>query len=307
MPFRRRIWLPALLHPPEAVTDVAVVAAVPARCAAVHYEFLPAVHASQMPLSLRALPDRLRVGSPPRPAACVGAESAATPAPGLDDLPAVAGAYILGREGLTGSHPVEIMRGTEIAHRIPADSQLGGDGSISDAALPERPDAFLLIRSNRHESLLPREVALTEMSVGGHGVVVHILKMELFNDSARGQVVLRLDEISQHIVAELAGSECVHRNGDRLRNADGIGDLYFAAMCVVCGNDVAGNLPRHIRAGAVNLGGVFAGESAAAMTAYAPVAVRDDFLPVTLVSAKEPPTTKEPVGLTSILKSRFRP
>ena len=196
MPFLRRIWFPALLRPPEAVTDVAVVGAVSARCAAIHYEFLPAVHASQMPLSLRALPDRLRVGGPPCPAACVGAESAATPAPGLDDLPTAAGAYILGREGLTGSHPAEIMSGTEIAHCIPADPQLGGNGSISDTSLPERPDAFLLIRSNRHESLLPREVALTEMSVGGHGVVVHILKMELFNDSARGQVVLRLDEIS---------------------------------------------------------------------------------------------------------------
>lgn len=153
-----------------------------------------------MTLGLRALPDRLRVGGPPFPTACVGTESTATPAPGLDDLPTAAGAYISDREGLTGSHPAEIMRGTEIADCIPADPQLGGYGSVTNTPLPERPDAFFLIRGDRHESLLPREVALAEMPVGGHGVVVHILQVELFNDPARGQIVLRLDEISQHIV-----------------------------------------------------------------------------------------------------------
>ena len=153
-----------------------------------------------MVLGLWTLPDRLRVGGPPCPAACVGAESAATPAPGLDDLPAAARAFIPGREGLNPGYAIQIMGGTVIAYSIPADPQLGGYGSVPNATLPERPDASFLIRGDRHDSLLPREVALAEMPVGGHGVVVHILQMELLDDPARGQVVLRLDEISQHIV-----------------------------------------------------------------------------------------------------------
>ena len=69
MRFRGFIRLPTFLCPPESVSDIAVVGAVPARGAAIHYEFLPAVHASQMTLGLRALPDRTCIAVTHRPAA----------------------------------------------------------------------------------------------------------------------------------------------------------------------------------------------------------------------------------------------
>ena len=62
-----------------------------------------------MVLGLRTLTDCLRMGGPPFPAACVGAEAAATPTPGLFDLSTAAGTYIPCREGLIGSYTIEIV------------------------------------------------------------------------------------------------------------------------------------------------------------------------------------------------------
>ena len=65
-------------------------------------------------------------------------------------------------------------------------------------------------------------------------------------------------------------------NTDRVRIADGVGELNFAARRQTGGHDVLRDLAAHVSRAAIHLGRVLAGERAAAVTAHAAVAVDDD-------------------------------
>ena len=74
----------------------------------------------------------------------------------------------------------------------------------------------------------------------------------------------------------LAGALGVDVHADRLGDADGVGQLHFAAIGQAGGDDVLGHVPGHVGRAAIDLGRVLAAERAAAVTAPAAVGVDDD-------------------------------
>src|SRR4030065_119576 len=69
------------------------------------------------------------------------------------------------------------------------------------------------------------------------------------------------------------------RDGKRVGFADDIGDLDFQSVGKACSDDVLSDITRHVRSRAVDLGGVFAGESAAAVAGTAAVSIHDYLAP----------------------------
>ena len=84
------------------------------------------------------------------------------------------------------------------------------------------------------------------------------------------------DEGLEEIIGDLAGAEGVDQNADRLGDADGVSELNFDAAGEAGGDEVLGNVTGHVGGRTVDLGGVLAGEGAAAVTAHAAVGVDDD-------------------------------
>ena len=71
-------------------------------------------------------------------------------------------------------------------------------------------------------------------------------------------------------------AEALHHDGDGVGHADGVGELDLAAFGKAGRDDVLGHIACHVGGGAVHLGGILAGEGAAAVPAHAAVGVHDD-------------------------------
>ena len=85
-----------------------------------------------------------------------------------------------------------------------------------------------------------------------------------------------LDGLGDLGAIDALGAEGVHEHRDRSRDADGVGHLDLAAFGRAGGDDVLGDPARGVGAGAVDLGGVLAGERAAAVARHPAVGVDDD-------------------------------
>ena len=72
------------------------------------------------------------------------------------------------------------------------------------------------------------------------------------------------------------GAEGVDVHAHRIGMADGVGELDFAARREAGRDDVLRDPAAHVSRAAIDLGRIFAGERAAAVTAHAAVAVDDD-------------------------------
>ena len=79
------------------------------------------------------------------------------------------------------------------------------------------------------------------------------------------------------VVADFAGAKGVDVNRQRLRFADGISDLRFAAVGQAGRDDVFGDVAHHVAGAAIHFCRIFARKRAAAVTAHAAVGVHDDF------------------------------
>ena len=101
------------------------------------------------------------------------------------------------------------------------------------------------------------------MAQGRYAGVIHIPQPQCADDAVGRQVVVFANPLHQIRPWHFTGSKCLHADGDRLLHTNGVGQLYLALRGVVVPQDVLGNLPGHVRAGAVELGGVFPTESAA--------------------------------------------
>ena len=85
-----------------------------------------------------------------------------------------------------------------------------------------------------------------------------------------------LDDLQELVFRDDRGVVSVDHDGQRVGQADGVGHLDFAALGQARGHHVFGHVAQHVGGGAVHLGGVFAGEGAAAVIAPAAVGVDDD-------------------------------
>ena len=101
-------------------------------------------------------------------------------------------------------------------------------------------------------------------------------------DRTRGQAA-QLAEAQDRgfdlVVAHGAGVMRVDIQRQRLRHADGIGDLDSAARGQACGNHVLGQVPGDVGGGPVHLGRVLAAERTAAVRGRTAIGVDDDLAP----------------------------
>ena len=127
------------------------------------------------------------------------------------------------------------------------------------------------VRSQATPQVLPAHVA-----VGRQRAVDRRPQVQIPDDGRGPQVEHPADGGLQPVVAHGAGAEGVHQHAHRLGHADGVGQLHLAAPGQAGGHDVLGHIPGGVGRGAVHLGGVLAGEAAAAVGGAAAVGVHDD-------------------------------
>src|SRR5207302_5033905 len=85
------------------------------------------------------------------------------------------------------------------------------------------------------------------------------------------------DQVRNNFRIDFRGAECFHQDAHWIRNADRIRQLDFATLGQPAGDDVLGNVSRHVSGGAVDLRRILAAEGAAAVTSHAAVGVDNDF------------------------------
>src|ERR1019366_3328712 len=95
-------------------------------------------------------------------------------------------------------------------------------------------------------------------------------------NALRGQLEIGAHQIGNLAFVNLRGAESIDQNANRLRYANGVSQLHFTAIGQSGGNDVLGDVARHVAGRAVNLGRIFPAECAPAVTPHATVGVHDD-------------------------------
>ena len=126
--------------------------------------------------------------------------------------------------------------------------------------------------------LLPGEVGVfsAEVTVGCRLFVDGATQVQVADDCARAQVEGLFHGFNDFVLGNMCGAKGVDHDRQWLGNADGVGQLDFAAVGQTGGDHVLGDPARGIRGGTVDLGAVLATKGAAAVTAVAAVGVDDD-------------------------------
>ena len=104
-----------------------------------------------------------------------------------------------------------------------------------------------------------------EVTVGGGGLVTLVtaaLEVERLAHHARTEIERGLDLGEDFGIRNLTGAVGVDVHGQRLGDADGVGDLEQASARETRGDDGLGRLAGDVRARAVDLGRVLTGEGA---------------------------------------------
>ena len=114
------------------------------------------------------------------------------------------------------------------------------------------------------------------MAVGSGLPVNRAAQVERIDDPARRELEVRADQVRDDDGVDLLGSERLNQHANRIGDANGIGELHFATVGESAGDEVLGDVTRHVRRRAIDLGRIFAAERAPAVTSHAAVAVNDD-------------------------------
>ena len=72
------------------------------------------------------------------------------------------------------------------------------------------------------------------MAVAGGLTVDRAAQVKRLDDRRRAQVKAFAHKLGQLIIRDLAGSICLDENGNRVRHADGVGQLQLAGVCQTC-------------------------------------------------------------------------
>ena len=115
-----------------------------------------------------------------------------------------------------------------------------------------------------------------EVTIGGRQLIHGMQQVEHARDRVGTQIEMLAYQLDDLGIADLAGTEGIHRHGGRLGHADGIGDLDLAALGQARRDDVLGHVAASVGGAAVDLGRILAGERATTMTRHATVGIDDD-------------------------------
>ena len=117
-------------------------------------------------------------------------------------------------------------------------------------------------------------------------------------------------ELGELLARHLAGAEGLDHHRGGFGDANGVGDLHLAAVGEARRDDILGHVARGVGGRAVDLGGVLAGEGAAAVTGEAAVGVDDDLAAreaaVTHRAANDEATGRVDVELGALVQPLLR-
>src|SRR6185312_996887 len=128
---------------------------------------------------------------------------------------------------------------------------------------------------------LPGEAAVlfggaAEMTVSRGAAVDRPVQLQRATDVGRRQPEQFRQHLLELLLVDMRGAVGIDQQRHRIGDADRVGDLDGAALGKAGGDHVLGEIARGVRSGAVDLGRVLAGESAAAMRGIAAIGVDDD-------------------------------
>ena len=114
------------------------------------------------------------------------------------------------------------------------------------------------------------------MTVGSQLAIDGLAQVEIADDSGGTQVKDLLHSSLQSLVGHLARAESLHQHADGASHADGVGQLHLAAGSQAGSHHILCHPAGSVSGAAIHLGGILAGESAAAVGCAAAVGVHDD-------------------------------
>src|SRR5690349_12256306 len=117
------------------------------------------------------------------------------------------------------------------------------------------------------------------MAVGRGLLEYRTAEFQMLNDAARGHREMLAHEFIEIVDRDALRVLRVDEYGDRIRDADRIGQLYLALVGQSGCHDVLRNVAGHIRSRTVHLCRILAGEGAAAVAAVAAIGVDNDLAP----------------------------
>src|SRR6266436_3440742 len=118
-----------------------------------------------------------------------------------------------------------------------------------------------------------------EMAVGAGSRIDWPVEAEMFANAARCQIHDLVEQLFKPRLGHLGGAVAIDVKRERPGDADRIGDLDCAAVSQSGRNHVLGEVARRIGGGAIDLGGVLAGERTAPMWSSPAIGVHDDLAP----------------------------
>src|SRR5690606_14434114 len=124
-----------------------------------------------------------------------------------------------------------------------------------------------------HRGAFPRQFRLAEVTVVRRLAIDRTQQIEPVDDRTWPEVIATYEVLGRALVA---GTERVHLDAHRLRDADRVCDLDLRAIRESCREQLARDVPAEVRARAIDLRRILAAERAAAMPAHAAVRIDDD-------------------------------
>src|SRR5262245_61633204 len=136
----------------------------------------------------------------------------------------------------------------------------------------------LCSESSRLVGSFPGELRFgaAEVSEGGGLLVDRPPQIELLHDPAWGELEVAADELGDLRFRQAAGAFGVHHDRDWIRDADRIRELHERAIRQAGGDDVLGNVARHVAGRSVDLRRILAREGTAAVRGRTTIGVDDD-------------------------------
>ena len=138
------------------------------------------------------------------------------------------------------------------------------------------------------------------MSVGCRLFINRAAQVEHTDDARGTEIEILTDNIHQLFIGNLSGAVCIHHDGGRTGHTDGIGKLNLTLVGKAGGNDVLRRIAGRIGRGAVHLGAVLTGESAAAVTGIAAIGINDDLASCQTAVAVRAADDEAPGGVDEI-------
>ncbi len=118
--------------------------------------------------------------------------------------------------------------------------------------------------------------ARAEVAVRRRALVDRALEVEVTHDGAGAQVEHRAHGLLDHGGVDVRRAERLDEDADRVRHADGVGDLHLAAVGSARRDDVLGDPTAGVGTRTVDLARILAGEGTATVATHAAVRVDDD-------------------------------